>query len=218
MPKSKIKTKQRTLSVINMPLIREWWKNQVSVGSSISQAIYMIRSEYGVTDFPTELAKTSTYLLDTDSQDMADNPDNGMLKISKPHKVALTCFLVDEGPVLDWLNAQSNVSDSVSRLIIVIACQFGITDFPTLLAVSRGALNKKLVGEVAISDKNATDNHQEPDENITEQVNDDHTASSVVPEEAGKTLLISKMMTKLQQIMVLICQCCMTAIFNINLL
>lgn len=140
--KNKLGTKSRTFYLPKSDLVDQWFSNQDNSGVSINDGIILKIEEYGTTDYALAIAQRFASI-DNKFKVSARTEDNQ----SKPkvkEKRLRTAALYNEGPVLEWINAQKSLSSSISLLIIDLIAQFGTDDLPSTLAWLNGKRNKYL--------------------------------------------------------------------------
>lgn len=140
--KSKLSTKKRTFYVPKNDLVDEWFGNQDTSGGSINVGIILKIEEYGIKDYSMAIAQRYASADHKKKKIIGVNDKSSMPKVKK--KSLRTAVLYNEGPVLDWINAQSSLSSSLSLLIIDLIAQFGTDDLPSALAWLNGRQNKYL--------------------------------------------------------------------------
>lgn len=135
------KTKSRSLNLPKNEIIEEWMNNQENLGMSLNDVILLKIEEYGIEDYPISMVKRLATTKTVDKTETNDDNSNILSSKEKQHR---TATFYDEGPVLEWINAQSNLSNSIASLITDIASQYGRDDFLLTIAKLNGQRNKFL--------------------------------------------------------------------------
>lgn len=139
-----IKTRSRSLYLPKNKVIDEWFNNQDNAGVSINNGIILKIEEYGIKDYPLAIAE-SYATTDKELKDKVNNgTQKGYSKVQTTEKQQRSSALYNEGPVLEWIEAQSNLSSSIGLLITDLIAQYGTSDLPLKLAWLSGRRNKYL--------------------------------------------------------------------------
>lgn len=139
-----IKTRSRSLYLPKNKIMDEWFNNQDNAGVSINNGIILKIEEYGIKDYPLAIAESyaATGNKVTDKVNLDDEEDSS--DILTTEKQQRSSALYNEGPVLEWIEAQSNLSSSIGLLITDLIAQYGTSDLPLRLAWLSGRRNKCL--------------------------------------------------------------------------
>ena len=139
-----IKTRSRSLYLPKNKVIDEWFNNQDNAGVSINNGIILKIEEYGIKDYPLAIAE-SYATTDKELKDKANiGTQESYSKVQTTEKQQRSSSLYNEGPVLEWIEAQDNLSSSIGLLITDLIAQFGTSDLPLRLAWLSGRRNKYL--------------------------------------------------------------------------
>ncbi len=155
-----IKTKSRTFNLPHSKVIDEWFNNQANAGVSINNGIILKIEEYGIKDYPLAIAKSYAAANEEVANHANIDVQENALNIQTSEKQQRTSSLYNEGPVLEWIEVQSNLSISIGLLITDLIAQFGTDDFPLRLAWLSGRRNKYL------TERSTADNSEKNDNDI----------------------------------------------------
>lgn len=148
----------------------EWFNNQDNAGVSINNGIILKIEEYGIKDYPLAIAE-SYAATDKDLKDKANiGTQENYSKVQTTEKQQRSSALYNEGPVLEWIEAQSNLSSSIGLLITDLIAQYGTSDLPLRLAWLSGRRNKCL-NELSTANMPEKDDNDVPlsDEEVERQ-------------------------------------------------
>lgn len=139
-----IKTRSRSLYLPKNKIMDEWFNNQDNAGVSINNGIILKIEEYGIKDYPLAIAE-SYATTDKKLKDKANiGTQESYSKVQTTEKQQRSSALYNEGPVLEWIEAQTNLSSSIGLLITDLIAQYGTSDLPLRLAWLSGRRNKCL--------------------------------------------------------------------------
>lgn len=155
-----IKTKSRSFNLPNSKIIDEWFNNQANAGVSINNGIILKIEEYGIKDYPLAIAKSYAAANEEVANHANIDVQENALDIQTSERQQRTSSLYNEGPVLEWIEVQSNLSISIGLLITDLIAQFGTGDFPLRLAWLSGRRNKYL------TERSTADNSEKNDNDI----------------------------------------------------
>lgn len=159
-----IKTRSRSLYLPKNKVIDEWFNNQDNAGVSINNGIILKIEEYGIKDYPLAIAE-SYATTDKELKDKANiGTQESYSKVQTTEKQQRSSSLYNEGPVLEWIEAQDNLSSSIGLLITDLIAQFGTSDLPLRLAWLSGRRNKYL-NELSIVDNSEKKDNDIPSSN-----------------------------------------------------
>ena len=159
-----IKTQSRTFNLPKNKVIDEWFNNQDNAGVSLNNGIILKIEEYGIMDYPLAIAK-SYAVADKEVANQANlDAEGNSSDIQTKEKQRKTSSLYNEGPVLEWIEAQNNLSSSIGLLITDLIAQFGTSDLPLRLAWLSGRRNKYL-NELSIVDNSEKKDNDIPSSN-----------------------------------------------------
>lgn len=159
-----IKTQSRTFNLPKNKVIDEWFNNQDNAGVSLNNGIILKIEEYGIMDYPLAIAK-SYAVADKEVANQANlDAEGNSSDIQTKEKQRKTSSLYNEGPVLEWIEAQNNLSSSIGLLITDLIAQFGTSDLPLRLAWLSGRRNKYL-NELSTADNSEKNDNDIPSSN-----------------------------------------------------
>ena len=159
-----IKTRSRSLYLPKNKVIDEWFNNQDNAGVSINNGIILKIEEYGIKDYPLAIAE-SYATTDKELKDKANiGTQESYSKVQTTEKQQRSSSLYNEGPVLEWIEAQDNLSSSIGLLITDLIAQFGTSDRPLRLAWLSGRRNKYL-NELSTADNSEKNDNDIPSSN-----------------------------------------------------
>ena len=159
-----IKTQSRTFNLPKNKVIDEWFNNQGNAGVSLNNGIILKIEEYGIMDYPLAIAK-SYAVADKEVANQANlDAEGNSSDIQTKEKQRKTSSLYNEGPVLEWIEAQNNLSSSIGLLITDLIAQFGTSDLPLRLAWLSGRRNKYL-NELSTADNSEKNDNDIPSSN-----------------------------------------------------
>ena len=159
-----IKTQSRTFNLPKNKVIDEWFNNQDNAGVSLNNGIILKIEEYGIMDYPLAIAK-SYAVADKEVANQANlDAEGNSSDIQTKEKQRKTSSLYNEGPVLEWIEAQNNLSSSIGLLITDLIAQFGTSDLPLKLAWLSGRRNKYL-NELSTADNSEKNDNDIPSSN-----------------------------------------------------
>ena len=145
-------------------VIDEWFNNQDNAGVSLNNGIILKIEEYGIMDYPLAIAK-SYAVADKEVANQANlDAEGNSSDIQTKEKQRKTSSLYNEGPVLEWIEAQNNLSSSIGLLITDLIAQFGTSDLPLRLAWLSGRRNKYL-NELSTADNSEKNDNDIPSSN-----------------------------------------------------
>ena len=115
-------------------------------------------------DYPLAIAK-SYAVADKEVANQANlDAEGNSSDIQTKEKQRKTSSLYNEGPVLEWIEAQNNLSSSIGLLITDLIAQFGTSDLPLRLAWLSGRRNKYL-NELSTADNSEKNDNDIPSSN-----------------------------------------------------
>lgn len=159
-----IKTRSRSLYLPKNKIMDEWFNNQDNAGVSINNGIILKIEEYGIKDYPLAIAESYASTGNKVTNKANVEAEENSLDVQTSEKQQRSSSLYNEGPVLEWIEAQSNLSSSISLLITDLIAQFGTSDLPLRLAWLSGRRNRYL-NELPIVDNSEKKDNDIPSSN-----------------------------------------------------